>query len=71
MLSEIRFDIALCFTTECYTDGYHSDVTSCRDFYFCGGGKVRYRLQCKTGLHYDEHSHSCLWPHQVNCQNSP
>ncbi|KAK9739156.1 Chitin binding Peritrophin-A domain [Popillia japonica] len=50
----------------CTSTGYCRDINNCSVFYQCIGDK-QYRLECPSGLHFDEVTTACNYPSLVKC----
>nr|AFO53261.1 chitinase-3 [Sinohyriopsis cumingii] len=58
--------IAKDFTCSQAGNGYHSDPTSCMQYFICAGGTA-FKFKCAQGLAWNSANNFCDWPDKVTC----
>lgn len=51
----------------CSTDGVHPHPTNCATYFICANGHP-HEFTCAAGLHFNELTGQCDFPHIVNCE---
>ena len=51
---------------DCPNDGYHADPEDCTKYYYCTDG-VATRIDCPSGLWWDDRFKLCNYPENITC----